>query len=122
VEEDLEGPFELAVAATKDDSKIVVVSSRDFAVDGIAFAREMAMTARGFTIRMRNPGNSSLLINSLHWLNDNTEFMNIGKPIDAAVLEIADKSTVKAVRAFTIFVWPLLALVCGGVVWWVRRR
>ncbi len=122
VEGDLEGPFDLAAAATRGDDKIVVVSSLNFAVDGIAFAREMAMTARGFTVRSRNPGNVSLLVNSLHWLNDNTEFMNIGKPIDAAVLEVAGESTVKAVRAFTIFVWPMLALVCGGVVWWFRRR
>jgi hypothetical protein len=48
--------------------------------------------------------------------------MNIGKPIDAAVLEIAKPSTVKAVQALTIFVWPVLALVCGGAMWWVRRR
>ena len=121
-EGDLEGPFDLAVAATKDDAKIVVISSSDFAVDGIAFAREMALTSRGFTVRSRNPGNVSLLINSLHWLNENTEFMNIGKPIDAAILEVESESTVRAVRVFAIVIWPALALVCGGAVWWVRRR
>ena len=121
-EGDLEGPFDLAVAATKGDAKIVVISSSDFAVDNIAFAREMALTSRGFTVRSRNPGNVSLMINSLHWLNDNTEFMNIGKPIDAAVLEIESESTVRAVRVFAIGIWPALALVCGGAVWWVRRR
>ena len=73
-------------------------------------------------MRSRNPGNVTLLINSLHWLNDNTEFMNIGKPVEAAVLEIPSESTVKAVQALTIFVWPMLALVCGGVAWWIRRR
>ncbi len=122
VDGDLEGPFDLAVAATKGDAKIVVISGRDFAADNVAFARAFAITPQGFTIRSKNPGNVTLLINSLHWLNDNTDFMNIGKPIDAAVLEIADQATVKLVQAVTIFVWPILAIAGGGVVWWVRRR
>ncbi len=121
VEGDLEGPFDLAAAATKGDAKIVVVSARDFAEDEVAFARELGMTAQGFTIRSRNPGNVTLFINALHWLNDNTGFMDIGRPIDAAVLEIESPATVKAVQALTIVVWPLLALLGGGVAWWVRR-
>lgn len=119
---DLEGPFTVAVAATRHDAKIVVVSARDFAVDSVAFARALGVTAHGLTIRSANPGNSALFINSLHWLNDNTEFMNIGQPIDAAVLAIGSDSTVKAVQALTIFVWPMLAVVFGGIAWWTRRR
>lgn len=119
--EDPLGPFDVAYAAVKGDAKTVVVSSREFAEDQVAFARQMAFTAQGITVQMRNPGNITLLVNSLHWLNDNTEFMNIGKPIDAAVLEV-DQSTVKFVQIFTIFVWPALALCGGGIAWWVRRR
>ncbi len=121
-EEDRTGPFDLAVAGIKGDAKVVVVSSAEFAVDAVAFAREFAIGPQGFTIRSRNPGNVTLLLNSLHWLNDNTDFMNIGKPIDAAVLHIESESTVRKVQALTIFVWPALALVGGGIVWWVRRR
>ncbi len=121
-EDDLEGPFDLAVAATKGDAKVVVVSSRDFATDSIAFARRMEMGAKGITVRSVNPDNVSLLINSLHWLNDNSEFMNIGKPIDSAVLNIENATTEKAVQVVTIFVWPALALCMGGVAWFVRRR
>lgn len=121
-EGDLEGPFDLAVTATKGDAKIVLVSSREFAEDAVAFAREMRMGSQGIVIGSRNPGNVTLLINTMHWLNDNTAFMNIGKPIDAAVLEIPKPATVKAVQALTILLWPVLALACGGAVWWVRRR
>ncbi len=121
LEGDLEGPFDLAVAAAKGDAKIVVVSSREFAADQVAFAQQFVMGPHGFSMRSRNPGNVTLLINSLHWLNDNTEFMNIGKVIDAAVLEIPSPTTVRMVQVLTIFVWPMLALVAGGVVWWVRR-
>ena len=53
--------------------------------------------------------------------SDNTQFMNIGRPIDAAVLEIPSPSAVRTVQALTIFIWPVLALACGGVAWWVRR-
>jgi len=60
-------------------------------------------------------------VNSLHWLNDNTDFMNLGKPIDAAILAV-DRRTVGIVQVLTIFVWPVLALGCGGVAWWMRRR
>lgn len=119
---DIEGPFKLAVAAEKDGAKLVVVSSRDFALDNVAFAQTMAMTSRGITLRSRNPGNITLLVNSLHWLNDNTQYMNIGKPIDTGVLEIASNSTVTAIRVLTIFIWPAMALCCGGLTWWIRRR
>jgi hypothetical protein len=119
---DLEGPFDLGVAATKGDAKVVVVGSREFAVDSVAFAREFSLGSQGFTIRSRNPGNVTLLLNSLHWLNDNTEFMNVGQPIDTAVLEIDSKATERSVQILTMFVWPGLALCCGGVAWWVRRR
>ena len=67
-------------------------------------------------------GNIGLFINTLHWLNDNTEFMNVGQPIDSAVLAIPDESTVKTVQAITIGAWPALAMLCGVVAWWVRRR
>ena len=122
VDGDLEGPFDLAIAAQKGDRKVVVVSSRGFALDQVAFATQMGITPQGLTIRSRNPGNVTLLINSLHWLNDNTEFVNIGKPIDTGLLEIEKVSTVRTVQALTMFVWPAMALVCGGVAWWVRRR
>lgn len=119
---DSQGPFVLAAAATKGDARIVVVSSREFAEDGVAFARAMSFTPQGISLRSRNPGNVLLLINSLHWLSGNTEFMNIGQPIDSAVLAIPDSTTVKAVQVLTIFAWPALALIMGGAVWLVRRR
>ena len=121
-EEDQQGPFDLAFAASKGEAKVIVIGSESFAIDDVAFAADLAMTSRGLTFRSRNPGNVTLLTNSLHWLDDNTEFMNIGQPIDAAVLEIASESTVKAVQALTIFAWPALALMGGGLVWWIRRR
>lgn len=121
-EGDREGPFTLAVAGKKGESKVVVISSRGFAEDAVAFSRALVPTAQGIAMVSTNPGNVTLLLNSLHWLNDNTQLLNIGKPIDAATLSIKDPRTIKTVQALTIFVWPVLALAFGGVAWWVRRR
>lgn len=119
---DREGPFTLAVAGKKGEAKVVVISSRGFAEDAVAFSRALVPTAQGIAMVSTNPGNVTLLLNSLHWLNDNTQLLNIGKPIDAATLAIKNPKTVKTVQALTIFVWPALALAFGGVAWWVRRR
>jgi len=122
VEGDLEGPFDLAVAASKEEAKIVVVSSAGFAEDAVTMARDMVLSSAGLQLRSRNPGNVALFINSLHWLNDNTEFMNIGRPIDLAVLDVPGENTVRAVRAFSMVVWPVAAMAFGCAVWLVRRR
>ena len=121
-ESELDGPFTLAAAAEKGEAKVVVVSSAGVAADQIAFAQQMFMTSQGLGIRNPNPGNAALILNSLHWLNDNEEFMNLGQPITAAVLAIPGPSTVRWVKALTIFGWPALALCFGGLAWWVRRR
>lgn len=121
-EGDLEGPFDLAVAAIKGNTKIVAISSRDFIADQVAFAIAPALTSSGLVLRMRNPGNLSLMVNALHWLNDNTQYLNVGRPIDLAVLNIPSSGTVRAVQVLTMVIWPALALACGGAVWWVRRR
>ncbi|HUU84718.1 MAG TPA: Gldg family protein [Phycisphaerae bacterium] len=122
MEEDLEGPFTVAAAGSKDDAKVVVISSRDFCVDGFAFAREIVQSAEGYRLRARNPGNMTLLVNSLHWLNDNTAIMNLGRPIDTGSLEIAEGGTLSFLRVLAWGIWPALAVICGGAVWLVRRR
>jgi len=122
VDTDLDGPFDLAVCGQHGEAKVVIVSSMFFAVDSVAFARQMSLGPQGFVLRAQNPGNVSLMVNTMHWLNDNEEFMSLGQPIESGVLQIADKSTETLVQGITIFVWPALVLCCGGVVWWVRRR
>jgi len=119
---DLDGPFTLGVAATNGNSKTVIISSRGFAEDQTAFARFMAIGPSGLEVRLANSGNVTLMLNSVHWLSDNMQFMNIGKPIESAVLQIGDPKKVTMVRALTIFVWPVLALACGGIAWYVRRK
>jgi hypothetical protein len=122
VEGDAEGPFMVAATATRDDDKVVVISARDMFTDETAFAVGATMTARGLSLHSRNPGNLTLLVNSLHWLNDNEGIMNLGRPIDVDVLEIAPGPTLTFLGFLTWGLWPALAVICGGAVWYVRRR
>ncbi len=119
---DVLGPFNFAAAAEKGDGKIVVISSRSCMIDAFAMAQGLAITAEGFTYKDRNPGNLHLLLNALYWLNDKTEWMNVGTPVDLGTIEIDPGTELTIVRAFVFAVWPAMAACCGGVAWWIRRR
>ncbi len=119
---DLLGPFTLAVAATRDEAKLVMVSSAFFAIDEVAFATNMTLTSQGLALVRANPSNVTLFVNALHWLGDNTQWMNLGRPIESRVLTIEEGPGLTFVRALAYAIWPGLALVCGGMVWIVRRR
>lgn len=116
------GPFTLAAAATKGEGKIVVLGSNDFMSDRIAMASMMALTSRGLTLRQRNPGNVHLILNTLRWLNDQTEWMDVGKPVEMGTINIKKGPALSLVKTMVGGVWPAMALVCGLGVWWVRRR
>ncbi len=122
VPDDPTGPFIVAATAVRDDDKIAVLSSHDFFTDETAFAVGATLTARGLSLHSRNPGNLTLFVNSLHWLNDNEEIMNLGRPIDVATLEVKPGRALSFLGFVAWGLWPALALVCGGAVWYMRRR
>lgn len=120
---DFQGEFLISAAAEKDESKIVLINATQFATDRIAQARQLAATPQGLSVIPVNPGNPTLFINALHWLNDNTEWMNLGSPIDYSTLNIKKgASSTLAVQVFATAVWPLLAAICGLGVYFARRR
>ena len=121
-EGDQEEAFDVAMALVHGDSKIVVVGSLEFAFDGVAMAMGLVSTGQSLAIRPINPGNITLFVNALHWLDDNTEFMNVGEKIAAGTLEIESASARTVVKALTIIVLPAVVLVLGVIVWSVRRR
>ncbi len=119
---DPEGPFTVAAAASSDDAKVVVVASSSFSTDDLAFARDLMLTAEGLAMRSRCPGNVTLLVNSLHWLNDNESIMDLGRPIDAPTLEIAEGPALAFIGAVVWGLWPAAIGCCGLTVWYIRRR
>lgn len=118
----LTGPFNVATAAKKGDARIVVVSSEYFAMDDLAFAQVPVLTARGLGSTYVNPGNVALFVNALHWLAGNTQWMNLGRPIDMRVIDIAEGPSLTFVKVLSYGIWPALALLSGGIVWMIRRR
>ena len=120
--DDSEGEFTVAAAASKGEEKVAVISSRAFAADQIALAQEWVLTAQGVAVRPRNPGNVTLMVNTLYWLDDNTEWMSLGSPVDLATLSVErDSSAMTAVRMISWIGLPGLAACAGLVMWWVRR-
>lgn len=128
-EMDISGPFAIGVAAerTREEEpagKIVVVSSRSFATDQVALQRGLVQTAQGFALILQNPANMDLMVNAIHWLNDNEGL--IGKGIESRDIPRLDQlepgTGLTVARTLAVGVWPALALVAGLVVWFVRRR
>ena len=117
-----EGPFTIAVAATKGDAKIIVFGTREFAMDRYTRASRPVLVGQSLSFQPAFPANITLLANSLYWLNDDEDRMELGRPIDPSILTIESKQTVTAVRILVYAVWPALALSCGLVVWQIRRR
>jgi hypothetical protein len=121
--DDHSGEFMMAATATRGDAKIAVISSNEFYIDAVALAPELVMTGQGLAMRSKNPGNAALFINTLHWLNDNTEWVNLGTPIERSTLSVAqDSGAMTFVQALVLGIWPGLAACAGLVVWLVRRR
>ncbi|MBN1512562.1 MAG: Gldg family protein [Phycisphaerae bacterium] len=118
----LTGPFTLAAAATKQDARIVVVSSLFFALDDIAFRRVLVDIGDRYVEVNAWPGNVALFVNALHWLAGNTQWMNLGRPIDMRVIDIAEGPSLTFVKVLSYGIWPALALLSGGIVWMIRRR
>lgn len=120
---DYSGDFTIGMSAAKGEGKVVVISSDGFATDEIALAMQPVLTSQGFGLRPRYPGNAALFMNSLHWLNDNIEWMNLGTPIDNATIKVEDGSgALKFVRVLCVGILPVLALAGGIGVWLARRR
>ena len=111
-EEDLAGPFNLAVAVTDDVydmvnnetkiTKLVVFASSGFLETGIE-------------------GSTDLLLNSFNWLHEREEGITIRpKSLKITPLKI-NEMQYRIYGALTAFIIPLLILASGLVVW-LRRR
>lgn len=122
-ETDFRGEILFAATAEKDAAKIALVNSAFFVTDKFAMAPSVVQTSRGNYLAPAFPGNTAFFINILHWLNDNTEWMNLGSPIDYSTLNInKDAPSTMVVQVFATAVWPLLAAICGIGVYFARRR
>ena len=120
--------FPIAVAAEKTDgdkaSRVIVVTSENFATDEIAFQRGLVQVGNALRLITLNPGNFEFLMNGLHWLAGDAERISIG-PASSDIprlSELKEGGTAQFCRVFLVGIWPGLMLLAGGGVWLIRRR
>jgi ABC-type uncharacterized transport system involved in gliding motility auxiliary subunit len=114
---DLKGPVSLAVAAAKEvkpssdnspalKSRMVVVGTSNFPINAYFPAQ----------------GNGNLFLNMVSWLAEDEDLISIRPkpPEDRRIL--MSQSQLAMLRLVTFFVLPGIALLCGVVVVWNRRR
>ncbi len=124
-EGDIAPPFPLAVAASKDDQRLVVFASRTFVTNPmIEQPGGFAMTGAGLQAYPAYPANPDLMINALHWLTDNADRIAVGpQATDIPRLDkLKNDAWLSFWRVFLVAIWPALALLTGGGVWLFRRR
>ena len=114
---DLKGPLPLAVAVTKE-----IKPSSD---KGPAVKARMVVTGTSnFPINAYFPaqGNGNLFLNIVSWLAQDEDLISIRpKPAEDRRI-LLSQSQLAALRLFTIFILPGIALVVGVAVVWNRRR
>lgn len=124
-DDDVPGPFPLAVAATSDaGQKLVVLGSERFVADAVLNMSQLVMVGGALRLARLYPGNTDLFINALHWLTDNADRIAVGPRYGAIPrLEgLKDEGTLMFTRVFLVGIWPGLALLVGAGVWLLRRR
>ncbi len=124
-EQDITGPFPIAVAASNDkNQKVVVFGSESFVLDQVAQNRSVGMSGSGFVQYLTYPANADLLLNSLYWLTDDAGRISVG-PRSAQVPRLSGLKPGFAADFWQYFLlggMPAVALLVGGAVWMVRRK
>jgi len=109
---DIDGPFNLAAAITEtvDDieTKIVYTTAQSL------FDESMDEAVSG--------GNSEFIISALSWMAEHEVTISIpSKSLETEYLTLTSAS-VNFWSLFTIFVLPAGILLCGGLIWFRRRK
>jgi len=122
---DLASPVPMAVAATLEKGRIVVIGSKFFAMNPMSQDEvQIVLTGRGVRQVLRYPGGQELFRNSVLWLAGYENMIAVSAKASAA-LRIGEISptTLTAIRLGFFYVGaPLAALLIGGIVWFVRRK
>ncbi len=120
---DISGPFPTVVEGTKGKARVVVfgADAQIFSDVWVGPVVTLNLSTGQLEARRRAPGNYALLTNLLYSLDDRSEWLNVGSPLDASVLAMNDSQRT-AWQVIVVGLWPLLALIGGGLAWYMRRR
>ncbi|MBN2562285.1 MAG: hypothetical protein JXQ75_15275 [Phycisphaerae bacterium] len=119
------GPFDVMVTAERREGeeskgKIAVIG---FGASVRGDYLENPVVAPGDVLRLDPPPteNADLFVNTLYWLQGQTQWIARGAVPVPRVEPIAATSLM-ALRVFIWGVWPAAVFAAGVVMWWVRRR
>jgi len=127
---DLRTPMDLAVAATRtadpessrSESKIVVLTVGGSMLDWyVSRPIGVADGKGGFSFDKPPTINTTLVVNSLYWLTDKSDYIAAG-PGSVKTIGTIDKGTETVLKVLCLAGFPLIILVAGGVVMFFRRR
>lgn len=122
-EEDRLGPFPVVYLAEKENSKIAVWASDMATVGNRMLANQvfLSMSDGKLHTQRRAPGNLTLFVNLLHYLDDSAQWLHVASPVDSSRVAITE-GELTFWRTIVVGVWPALAMLGGGLVWFLRRR
>jgi hypothetical protein len=123
-EDDLPAPFTLAAAGEREGKRVVVFGSEQFASDAVMNMGTLMQVGGQLAVAQLYPGNRDLFINTLHWLTGDSTRIAVGPSRGEVprLSKLEDGPTLTFVRVFLVGLWPGLALLCGAVIWFLRRR
>lgn len=127
-ETSIRAPFPEYVVATRKDGdkekKVVVVGSSEWLVDRVAHAAQLMVLGGALVQAEVNPGNTDLLLNTLHWMTGNADRIAVGPRAGGVprLTELNDGPELVWSRVFLVGIWPGLALLAGLVMSFFRRR
>ncbi len=103
---DKKGPVVLGLAGTLEGSRVVVLADSDFAT----------------TVNIRNLDNKAFLLSVVDWLLREEEKISL-PPKEIRLIKLTlPARTMQALAGVSLLVLPLVPLLVGAVVVWVRRR
>lgn len=112
---------------TNDDKDIKGPLNLAYAVSAKDGGKPKAIVLGGFTPLVdqviSQQGNRDFALNSVNWLEEQTDLVTIRPRQGDAYQQITLTSgQANSIFIFTIVLFPLLFLVIGGVIWWRRRK
>lgn len=121
---DVRPPFPIAVAASNEaGKKVVVFASERFVADALAAATGFQLIGNALVAGLLYPGNTDVFVNALHWLTGEADRIALGpRQGELPRLSKLTPGWAAALPWFLVGVWPAVALVVGVGVWAVRRR
>lgn len=86
-------------------TRIIVIGDSDFATNR----------------HIRNGGNSDLLLNSISWLSEETQLINIRPKQYTFRRLVISRNALHFIQFSSLGLLPLIVLTIGGVIWWKNR-